>query len=126
LIVVAEPRMSRTAVLVAIYLASAALSVVFYNAHPENALEEATAALWALSSLLLGWGTRQPLWALLVFLVVAFASFFGVQDPPVYHEAASMVIFAGFFGIVSAALVVISALVAMAVKHLRRPVTVDR
>jgi hypothetical protein len=63
----------RRITLVVIYLAAAALTVIVVNAHPENELEGAALVLWAFASLLLGWGTGQPLWALLVILVVAFA-----------------------------------------------------
>jgi hypothetical protein len=108
-------------VFVVTYLGAAAIALIVVNAHTENELEGAAIALWALASLLLGWGTGQPLWALLVFPVVAFAEPFGVQNPPVYHEAASMVIFAGFYGIGSAALIVVSALARMVVDRKRRP-----
>lgn len=108
-------------VFVVTYLAAAALALIVVNAHTENQLEGAAIALWALASLLLGWGTGQPLWSLLVFVVVAFSSLFGAQDPPVYHEAASMVVFAGFFGIGSAALIVVSAVARMVVDRKRRP-----
>ncbi len=108
-------------VFVVTYLAAAALAVIVVNAHTENQLEGAAVVLWGLASLLLGWGTGQPLWALLVFLVIAFAAPFGVQNPPVYHEAASMVVFAGFLGIGSAALIVISAVARLIVDRLRRP-----
>lgn len=107
-------------VLVVTYLAAAALAVIVVDAHTENQLEGAAIALWVLASLLLGWGTGQPLWCLLVLVVVAFSSLFGVQDPPVYHEAASMVIFAGFFGMVSAALIVVSAAARMVFDRKRR------
>jgi hypothetical protein len=112
--------MSRIAFVV-VYLAAAALAVIVSNAHTENALESAAVVLWGLASLLLGWGTGQPLWSLLVFLVVAFAVPFGDQDPPVYHEAASMVVFAGFYGIGSAALIAVSAVARMIANRRRRP-----
>jgi hypothetical protein len=108
-------------VFVAAYLTAAALAVILVNANTENdQLETAAVALWGIASLLLGWGTGQPLWALLVFLVVAFAAPFGVQNPPVYHEAASMVVIAFFYGIGSAALIVISAGARIIVDRRRR------
>lgn len=93
------------------YLAAAAFAIVLFDAHTRNDdLEIVALALWALASLSLGWGTGQPLWALLVLAVIAFAVPFGSQNPPVYHEAAITVIFASYVGIASGALVVISAL----------------
>ncbi len=107
-------------VFVVTYLAAAALAVIVVNAHTENELEGAAVVLWGLASLLLGWGMGQPLWSLLVFVVIAFSAPFGSQDPPVYHEAASMVVFASFLGIGSAALIVISAVARMLVDRTRR------
>lgn len=108
--------------LVATYLASAAVAVIVFNANTANQLEIAAVAAWALASVLLGWGTGQPLWALLAVLVVAFAKPFGVQNPPVYHEAVTMVFFATVYGIGSAGLIVISAVARMVVDRRRRSV----
>lgn len=104
--------MSRIVFVVAC-LGTAALAVIVFNAHPENALEGAALVLWGLASLSLGWGTGQPLWSLLVFVVGAFSAPFGSQDPPVYHEAATIVVLAGFYGIGSAALIAVSAVARM-------------
>lgn len=106
--------------LVATYLAAAAFAVIVVNAHTENQLEGAAVAAWVLASVLLGWGTGQPLWALLVVLVVAFAKPFGAQNPPVYHDAVSMVFVAVVYGVCSAGLIVISALARMVVDRRRR------
>jgi TRAP-type C4-dicarboxylate transport system permease small subunit len=106
----------RRILLVLIYLAAAAFAVVLFDAHTENEqLETVALALWGIASLLLGWGTGQPVWSLLVVGVVALAIPFGEQNPPVYHEAAFTVIYASIFGIASAALIVISALARMIV-----------
>ncbi len=111
-------------VFVLAYLAAAAFAVVLFDAHTENEkLEMVALGLWAIASLLLGWGTGQPLWSLLVIAVVAFAVPFGSQNPPVYHEAAITVIYAFFVGIASAALIVISALARILVD--RRTVSLD-
>jgi hypothetical protein len=108
--------------LVVAYLAAAALTIVLVDAHSEKEqLELVALALWALASLLLGWGTGQPGWALLVLAVIAFAVPFGSQDPPVYHEAALMVVVAGSYGIVSAGLIVASALARLVADRGRRP-----
>ena len=110
--------------LVFAYLAAAAFAVVLFDAHTENEqLEMAALVLWGLASLLLGWGTGQPLWSLLVVAVIAFAVPFGSQNPPVYHEAAITVIFGFYVGVASAALIVISALARMIVE--RRSVSID-
>jgi len=109
-------------VLVLAYLAAAAFTIVLADAHTENEqLEMVALALWGLASIALGWETRQPLWALLVFAVIAFTVPFGTQNPPVYHEAASMVVYALFMGIGSAVLIVASALARIIVDRVRRP-----
>jgi hypothetical protein len=93
------------------YLAAAAFAVVLFDAHAENdQLEIVALGLWAIASVVLGWGTGQPLWSLLVIAVVAFALPLGSQNPPIYHEAAITVIYASLVGIASAALILISAL----------------
>jgi len=113
--------MARIAV-VLIYLASAALAIVVIDAHSENErLETALMVLWGVSSVLLGWVTRQPLWAALVIAVVPFSVPFGSQNPPVYHEAPIMVVVAFYLGMGSAALIAISALARMLFDRLRGP-----
>lgn len=96
--------------LVATYLGAGAFSVICFNANVAYQLELAAVAAWALSSILLGWGTGQPLWALLVVLVVAFAQPFGAQDPPIYHDAVSVVFVTSVYGAGSVGLIVVSAL----------------
>jgi hypothetical protein len=81
-----------------------------FDAHTGNGhLELIVLALLGLASLALGWVTRRPVWSLLVVVVIAFGVPFGSQDPPVYHEAAITVVYAGMIGIASAVLIVISA-----------------
>jgi MFS family permease len=110
-------------VFVVTYLAAAALVVILVDANTGNGqLEIATMVLWGLSSLLLGWGTGQPLWALLVFLVIFFAVPFGAVDDYVYHEAPLLVVLAFIYGIGSAALIVISAVARMIADRRRRAV----
>jgi hypothetical protein len=106
--------------LVATYLAVAALTVVLYDANTANQLETVAVVAWAFVSLMLGWGTGQPLWALLVVLVIAFAKPFGAQDPPIYHDAVSMTYFAVVYGVCSAALIVVSAVARIVVDWRRR------
>ena len=107
---------------VLVYLASAALAIVVVDAHTENGqLEAGVMVLWGLASVLLGWLTRQPLWAMLVLAVIALSVPFGSQNPPVYHEAAIMLVLAAIYGIGSAALIVISALARMLFDQLRDP-----
>jgi hypothetical protein len=107
------------------YLCAAAFAVVLFDAHTENEqLELVALALLGLASLALGWVTRQPLWSLLFVAVIAFAVPFGSQNPPIYHEAATTVVYAGIIGIASAVLIVISALAGLFVDDrsgLRRP-----
>lgn len=102
------------------YLGVAALTIVVFDANMATEMETAATIAWAVVSVMLGWGTAQPLWALLVALVIAFAMPFGLQEPPIYHDAVSMVYVAVVYGACSAVLIVVSAVARMLLDWRRR------
>jgi hypothetical protein len=69
---------------IAVYLAGAAAAVILFNANTGSG--ELAIAIWAIASVLLGWGTGQPGFALLAFLAIPFAIPFGYPDDYQYSE----------------------------------------
>lgn len=70
--------------LVATYLAGAAAAVILLNANSGDG--ELAIPIWAVASVLLGWGTGQLGFAFLAFLAVPFAVPFGYPDHYQYSE----------------------------------------
>lgn len=70
--------------LVVTYLAGAAVAVVLLNANTENG--SLAVAIWAVASVLLGWGTGRGAFALLAFLAIPFSVPFGYPDNYLYSE----------------------------------------
>jgi hypothetical protein len=69
---------------VVLYLVGAALAVILFNAN--IGAGEWAIAIWAIASVLLGWGTGYPTFALLSFLAIPFAIPFGYPDDYQYSE----------------------------------------
>jgi hypothetical protein len=105
--------MSRIALVVA-YLASAAATVVVLNAYNGDAefssVVDAALVVWAIFSVLLGWRTGQPGFALLALLAVPFGIPFGYPDH-LYSEAHQVWFSAAFYAAISAALIFLTAFI---------------
>lgn len=69
---------------IAIYLVAVAAAVVLLNANISAG--ELALAIWAIASILLGWGTGQLAFALLAFLAIPFAVPFGYPDHYEFSE----------------------------------------
>lgn len=67
-----------------VYLAAAAAAVILFNAN--IGAGEWAIAIWAIASVLLGWGTGQPILAPLALLAIPFAIPFGYPDNYQYSE----------------------------------------
>jgi hypothetical protein len=70
--------------LILTYLAGAAAAVILFNAN--NGGDELAIVIWAIASVLLGWGTGQLRFALLALLAIPFAVPFGYPDHYQYSD----------------------------------------
>lgn len=100
--------MARLAFIVT-YLAGAAAAVILLNANTGDG--EWAIAIWAIVSVLLGWGTGQPSFALLAFLAIPFAIPFGYPDNYQYSEPLPIWWGVAIFTFFSAGLIFLTALV---------------
>lgn len=98
--------MARVA-LVVTYLAGAAAAVILLNASSG----EVAIVIWAVASVLLGWGTGRPFLALLAFLAIPFSIPFGYPDNYPYREPLPIWWSAAIYSLVSAVLIVLTALI---------------
>lgn len=69
---------------IVLYLAAAAAAVILFNAN--IGAGEWAIAIWAIASVLFGWGTGYLAFALLAFLAIPFAIPFGYPDDYQYSE----------------------------------------
>ena len=102
---------------IATYLAGTATTVILLNAN--IGAGELALAIWALTSVLLGWGTGQIAFALLAFLAIPFAVPFGYPDNYEFSEPMPIwwqVAVCSFF---SAGLILLSALMKLIVETQR-------
>lgn len=93
--------------LVVTYLASVATAVVLLNATGNNLL---AFAIWAIASVILGWGTGQIGFALLAFLAMPFSIPFGHPNHSPESEPPLVLWSVGFYALISASLVFSTAL----------------
>ncbi len=98
--------MTRIALVVA-YLASIATAVVLLNATGNNSLGF---AIWALASVILGWGTGQLGFSLLAFLAMPFSVPFGHPNHSPESEPPLVLWSVGFYALISASLIFSAAL----------------
>ncbi|HUC07309.1 MAG TPA: hypothetical protein VMR96_04400, partial [Solirubrobacterales bacterium] len=100
--------MSRIAFVVT-YLAGAAAAVILLNANSGDG--ELAIAIWAVASVLLGWGTGQLGFVFLALLAVPFAVPFGYPDDYQYSEPLPIWWSAMFCAFASAFLIFASVLI---------------
>jgi hypothetical protein len=91
------------------YLVGAAAAVILLNANSGDG--ELAIVIWAVASLLLGWGTGQLGFAFLVLLAIPFAIPFGYPDHYEYSEPMPIWWSAMFCALISACLIFASALI---------------
>lgn len=91
------------------YLAGAAAAVILLNANSGNG--ELAIVIWAVASVLLGWGTGQLGFAALAFLAIPFAVPFGYPDHYQYSEPMPIWWSAMFCALISSCLIIASALI---------------
>lgn len=106
-------------VFVVTYLIGAALTVVLLNAN--NGDEGLAVAVWAVASVLLGWGTGNLGFALLAFLAIPFAVPFGYPDHYEFSEPSPIWWGVAIYAFFSAGLIFLGALMKLIVEALRRP-----
>ncbi len=99
------------------YLAGAAAAVALLNANTGHG--ELAVAIWAVASVLLGWGTGQLGFALLAFLAIPFAVPFGYPDHYQYSEPSPIWWSAAFCAFASAGLICLMAVI-KSIVELRR------
>jgi hypothetical protein len=103
---------------VVIYLAGTATAVILLNANSGNG--ELVIAIWAIVSVVLGWGTGRLGFAFLALLAVPFAVPFGYPDHYQYSEPLPIWWSVMFCAFASAFLIVGSALIKKVVKAHRQ------
>jgi hypothetical protein len=91
------------------YLAGAAAAVILLNANSGDG--ELAIAIWAVASVLLGWGTGQLGFAFLALLAIPFAIPFGYPDQYQYSEPMPIWWSAMFCAFISVCLIFASALI---------------
>jgi hypothetical protein len=99
------------------YLAGAAVAVVLLNANTGHDL--LAVVIWAVASVLLGWGTGRLDFALLASLAIPFSVPFGYPDNYLYSEPLPIWWSAMFLAFASAGLVVLTALMKRVVESRR-------
>lgn len=109
--------MTRIAFIV-VYLAGAAAAVILFNANTGDG--ELAVVIWAVASVLLGWGTGQLAFALLALLAIPFAVPFGYPDHYQFSEPMPIWWSAAFCALFSAGLIFLSALMKLIVEARRR------
>jgi hypothetical protein len=95
------------------YLVSMAAAVVLLNANVGTV--ELALAVWAIVSVLLGWGTGQMFFALLAFVAIPFAVPFGYPDNYEFSEPLPIWWDAAICSLLSAGLILIGAIVRLVV-----------
>jgi len=108
--------MTRIAFIV-VYLAGAAAAVILLNANTGDG--ELAIVIWAVASVLLGWGTGQLAFALLALLSIPFAVPFGYPDHYQFSEPMPIWWSVAFCALFSAGLVLLSALAKLIVETRR-------
>lgn len=103
---------------IVVYLAAATAAVILFNAN--SGAGELAIAVWAIASVLLGWGTGQLSLALLAFLAIPFAIPFGYPDNYQYSEPLPIWWSVAICALFSAGLVFLSALMKLIVYARRR------
>jgi len=96
-------------VFIATYLAGAAAAVILLNANRGDG--EVAIVIWAVVSLLLGWGTGRLRFTFLALLAIPFAVPFGYPDHYQYSEPLPIWWSAMFCAFISACLIFASALI---------------
>jgi len=91
------------------YLAGAAAAIILLNANTGDG--ELAVVIWAVASVLLGWGTGRLGFALLALLAIPFAVPFGYPDHYQYSEPLPIWWSAMFCAFISACLIFASALI---------------
>jgi len=109
-------RMTRIA-LVVTYLGSAAAAVILLDANSGEG--ELAIAIWAVASVLLGWGTGHFGFALLAFLAIPFAVPFGYPDHYQFSEPMPIWLSVAFCAFFSAGLILLGALMKLIVEARR-------
>lgn len=98
------------------YLAGTAVTVILLNANTGGVLG---LAIWAIASVLLGWGTGKPAFALLAALAIPFAVPFGYPDHYEFSEPLPIWWSALFYAPFSAGLILLSAVLKLIVEARR-------
>lgn len=109
--------MTRIALIVT-YLASVATAVILINANSGDGV--LALVIWAAASLLLGWGTGRLSFSLLALLAIPFAVPFGYPDHYQYSEPMPVWWAALFWALISACLILASALLKSTLEDRRR------
>jgi hypothetical protein len=109
--------MTRIAFIV-VYLAGAATAVVLLDANTGD--DELAIGVWAIASVLLGWGTGKPGFAPIALLAIPFAIPFGYPDDYQYSEPPPIWWGVAIFAFFSGGLIFLTALVKRATELLHR------
>jgi hypothetical protein len=104
--------------LVVTYLAGAAVAVVLFDANSGDG--KLALVIWAVASVLLGWGTGQLSFALLALLAIPFAVPFGYPNNYQYSEPLPIWWGVMFCAFVSTGLIFLTALIRRIVEIHRR------
>jgi hypothetical protein len=115
---VAVKERTKNGVLVAGYLAGAAAAVILFNAN--IGADEGALAIWAIASVLLGWGTGKPALALLAFLAIPYAIPFGAPDNYEFSEPLPIWWTVAVCSLFSAGLIFLAALAKRIIETRRR------
>jgi len=99
------------------YLAGVAAAIILLNAN--NGDDELAIVIWAVASVLLGWGTGQLSFAFLALLAIPFSVPFGYPDNYQYSEPMPIWWSAMFCVFPSACLIFASALIKSVVESRR-------
>jgi len=91
------------------YLAGAAAAIILLNANTGDG--ELAVVIWAVTSVLLGWGTGRLGFALIAVLAIPFAVPFGYPDHYQYSEPLPIWWSAMYYAFISACLIFASALI---------------
>lgn len=104
---------------IGIYLAAGATAVLLFNAN--IGAGEVAIAIWAISSVLLGWGTGQMAFAVLALLPIVFAVPFDIPDNYEFSEPLPIWWGVAFLAPFSAVLILIGAVARLIAEKKKAP-----